>query len=129
MKALMSPAAALALVAAGAVWAGETGETEGSQAGLTEQSSQGNEMPQTKGPESERSSTLQDLNDVIITSKVRAALAQDPSASALAIAVESTKGKVRLSGSVDSVDEKMKAESIARRVDGVKEVENRLAVK
>ncbi len=124
MKALMSPAAALALVAAGAVWAGETGETEENQTG-----SQGKEMPQTKGRESERSTTLQDLHDVIIISKVRAALAQDPSASALAIVVESTKGKVRLSGSVNSVDEKVKAESIVRRVDGVKEVENRLAVK
>ncbi len=129
MKALTSPAAALALVAAGAVWAGETGETEGSRTGMTKQSSQGKEMPQTKGPESERSTTLQDLHDVIIISKVRAALAQDPSARALRIVVESTKGKVRLSGSVDSIDEKGKAESIARRVDGVKEVENRLAVK
>ena len=39
------------------------------------------------------------------------------------------KGTVQLSGSVDSADEKIKAESIARGVNGVKEVENKLAVK
>ncbi|MGH8647249.1 MAG: BON domain-containing protein [Gammaproteobacteria bacterium] len=141
MKWFMSSMAVLVLIASGAAWAGETGQTSGSQARKPFKSSEtqaqnqeslksGETMdPTTKGQESEKSTAVQFIDDATITARVKAALAKDPGASALAISVETTKGTVQLSGSVDSADEKMKAESIARGVDGVKEVENKLAVK
>jgi hypothetical protein len=68
------------------------------------------------------------MEDALITGKVKAALAKGPDASALAISVETTKGTVQLSGTVESEEEKKKAESIAHGVDGVKVVENKLSV-
>jgi hypothetical protein len=68
------------------------------------------------------------MDDALITEKVKAALAKDLDASALAISVDTTQGTVQLSGTVESEEEKEKAESIARGVDGVKAVENKLTV-
>ncbi len=154
MKSFTSSMAVLALIASGAAWAGETGQTSGkpfkssettdptmeeqgsaaqdnvqgtqSRQGAAEGQSGGKETQQTQGQGSEKSGAVSYIDDAMITAKVKAALAQDPGASALAIEVETTKGTVQLSGTVDSADEKMKAESIARGVDGVKGVENGL---
>jgi hypothetical protein len=68
-------------------------------------------------------------DDTVITTKVKAALLQDPGTAALAIGVETFMGGVRLSGSVDSVDKKQKAQDIAERVEGVIAVDNALSVK
>lgn len=151
MKSFTSSMAVLALIASGAAWAGETSgkpfkssettdptaeersgavqdEVQGTQSrqGAAEGQSGGKETQQTQGQGSEKSGAVSYIDDAMITAKVKAALAQDPGASALAIEVETTKGTVQLSGTVDSADEKMKAESIARGVDGVKGVENGL---
>jgi hypothetical protein len=68
-------------------------------------------------------------DDTVITTKVKAALLQDPGTAALAIGVETFIGGVRLTGSVDSVDRKQRAQDIAERVDGVIAVDNALSVK
>ena len=68
-------------------------------------------------------------DDTVITTKVKAALSQDPGTAALAIGVETFIGGVQLSGSVDSVDKKQRAQDIAERVDGVIAVDNALSVK
>ena len=67
--------------------------------------------------------------DTVITTKVKAALLQDPGTAALAIDVDTLIGGVRLAGSVDSVDKKQRAQDIAERVDGVIGVDNALSVK
>ena len=67
--------------------------------------------------------------DTVITTKVKAALLQDPGTAALAIGVETFIGGVQLTGSVDSLDKKQKAQDIAERVDGVIAVDNALSVK
>ena len=67
--------------------------------------------------------------DTVITTKVKAALLQDPGTAALAIGVETFIGGVQLTGSVDSVDKKQRAQDIAERVDGVIGVDNALSVK
>jgi len=67
--------------------------------------------------------------DTVITTKVKAALLQDPGTAALAIDVDTLIGGVRLSGSVDSVAKKQRAQDIAERVDGVIGVDNALSVK
>jgi osmotically-inducible protein OsmY len=68
-------------------------------------------------------------DDTMITTKVKAALLQDPGTSALAIGVDTWIGGVRLTGSVDSVEKKQRAQDIAERVDGVIAVDNALSVK
>ena len=68
-------------------------------------------------------------DDTVITTKVKTALLQDPGTAALAIDVDTLIGGVRLTGSVDSVDKKQRAQDIAERVDGVIGVDNALSVK
>jgi len=77
----------------------------------------------------EASEAVGALTDTVITTKVKAALLQDPGTAALAIGVETFIGGVQLSGSVDSVDKKQRAQDIAERVDGVIAVDNALSVK
>jgi hypothetical protein len=69
------------------------------------------------------------MDDTVITTKVKAALLQDLGTSGLQIGVETWRGGVQLSGSVDSVDEKQRAKEIAERIDGVIAVDNALSVK
>jgi osmotically-inducible protein OsmY len=67
-------------------------------------------------------------DDTVITTKVKGALSQDLGTAALAIGVETFIGGVQLTGSVDSVDKKQRAQDIAERVDGVIAVDNALLV-
>ena len=68
------------------------------------------------------------VDDVTIGTKMKAALAADPDLSALKINVDTTKGAVRLRGEVKSMALRRKAEDIARRIDGVKSVDNQLMI-
>lgn len=70
----------------------------------------------------------QAIDDVTIGTKLKAALAADPELSALKINVDTTKGAVRLRGEVKSVALRRKAEDLARKIEGVKSVENQLVV-
>jgi len=69
------------------------------------------------------------LDDSIITTKVKAAIFDEPSLKSLQIEVETYKGTVQLSGFVDSAASAAKAEDVARKVEGVKSVKNALSVK
>ena len=64
------------------------------------------------------------VDDAVITSKVKAALAADPVVKATEVQVETYRGTVQLSGFVDSRESAQKAAQIAREVKGVKEVRN-----
>jgi hyperosmotically inducible protein len=74
-------------------------------------------------------STGQYIDDSTITTKVKAALLADPDVSGLDVKVETFKGVVQLSGFVDDQKQANRAVEIARSVDGVKRVENKLTVK
>ena len=76
-----------------------------------------------------RESTGEYLDNTAITAKVKAKLAASEETSALDIQVESYKGTVQLSGFVDTQAEIEAAGRIARSVDGVKRVSNRLELK
>jgi osmotically-inducible protein OsmY len=69
------------------------------------------------------------VDDAAITTKVKAAFAKDKDVSAMAVHVDTDKGVVRLSGDVKSSTEKVKAERLARDVEGVRAVTNNLTVK
>ena len=76
-----------------------------------------------------REGTGEYLDDSAITTKVKAAIFNDPALKVFQINVETFKGEVQLSGFVDSAAAKQKAGEVARGVGGVKSVKNNLIVK
>jgi len=69
------------------------------------------------------------IEDTEITAKVKAAIFAEPGLKTLQISVDTVKGVVTLSGSVDSLRNSDRAKALAGAVAGVKAVENRLTVK
>ncbi len=74
-------------------------------------------------------STGKYVSDSVITTKVKALLAEDSFLKSFEIGVKTYKGRVQLSGFVDSQDAVKKAGEIARSVKGVRSVKNSLMVK
>ena len=74
-------------------------------------------------------STGEYVDDSVITTKVKALLAEDNFLKSFQISVETYKGTVQLSGFVNSRETVNKAGEIARSVQGVKSVKNNLIVK
>jgi len=68
-------------------------------------------------------------DDKMLVGKVKSALISDKTADADEINVEVYKGVVQLNGFVDNEKEKAQAEAVAKAVEGVKGVENNLAIK
>jgi hyperosmotically inducible periplasmic protein len=75
-----------------------------------------------------KKSAGQVVDDTVITSKVKAALLADPDIAGLKINVDTSKGKVTLKGEVKSMALWRKAESLAKGVEGVKDVDNQLVI-
>jgi hyperosmotically inducible protein len=69
------------------------------------------------------------IDDAEITAKVKAAIFAEPGLKTLQISVDTVKGVVTLSGSVDSSPSSDRAKVLAGAVAGVKEVKNRLVIK
>ncbi len=76
-----------------------------------------------------RESSGQYVDDSVLTTKVKAAVLEDPALKVLQINVETFKGVVQLSGFVDSAQNKSRAGEVAAGVKGVKSVKNDLVVK
>src|SRR5208337_2312090 len=74
-------------------------------------------------------STGEYVDDSTITTKVKALLAEDDFLKSFQIGVETYKGRVQLSGFVNSQDAARKAGEITRSVKGVVSVKNNLIVK
>ncbi len=70
----------------------------------------------------------QAVDDATIGTKLKAAFAGDPELSAMKINVDTTQGNVRLRGEVKNMAEWRKAGDTARKVDGVKSVDNQLVI-
>jgi len=73
-------------------------------------------------------STGEQIDDSVITAKVKAALIEDPATKARQIEVDTFRGTVQLNGFVDSADEKAAATRVAHSVNGVQNVRNNLNV-
>lgn len=69
------------------------------------------------------------VDDAIITTKVKAALVEDPITKALEIKVKTFKGEVQLSGFVSSQEAMNRAVELARDVKGVTFVRNDMLLK
>ncbi|HEY5102846.1 MAG TPA: BON domain-containing protein [Steroidobacteraceae bacterium] len=68
------------------------------------------------------------IDDTVVTTKVKAALIDDPVTKARQIDVDTFRGTVQLSGFVDSAEEKAAATRVAHSVNGVQNVRNNLSV-
>ncbi len=68
------------------------------------------------------------INDAEITTKVKGAILVEPGLKSLDISVDTVKGVVTLSGSVDSIIKRERAQTLASEVDGVTSVDNQLAL-
>jgi hyperosmotically inducible periplasmic protein len=78
----------------------------------------------------ETKSTMgENIDDTVVTAKVKAALVGDPVTKARQIGVETLHGVVQLSGFVDTEAERAQATVVAKGVGGVHEVRNDLAIK
>jgi len=69
------------------------------------------------------------IDDSVITTRVRSALVSDPSIKSFDIAVATRKGEVQLSGFVDNQTQIDNAIATARGVEGVQSVINQIAIK
>ena len=69
------------------------------------------------------------VDDSVITTKVKAAIFNEPTLKVTEINVETYKGVVQLSGFVRSQSDVNRAEEVARGVKGVKSVKNDMRVK
>lgn len=70
----------------------------------------------------------QTIDDVGISAKVKGNLATDSETSAIKIGVASNNGTVTLSGVVPTEREKAKAEQVAQKTEGVKQVVNSITI-
>ncbi len=64
------------------------------------------------------------VDDTVITTKVKAAILNEPGLKSAEINVETFKGTVQLSGFVKTQDEKLRAADLARQIKGVQSVKN-----
>ena len=69
------------------------------------------------------------IDDAAITTKVKAAIFAEPNLKSLQISVDTVGGVVTLTGSVNSSADSDRAKAVAAGVEGVKNVDNRLALK
>ena len=69
------------------------------------------------------------VDDAAITTAVKSAYVGNKDVDASSIGVETLNGTVMLSGFAKNATEKATAESLARKVDGVKSVKNEIAVR
>lgn len=70
-----------------------------------------------------------EIDDSVVTTKVKSALLGDPEIKSLDVKVETRKGKVQLSGFVDSQMRMDNIIALARKVEGVKDIENGMTLK
>lgn len=84
---------------------------------------------QACAPTATRESTGEYFDDTAITAKVKTKLLGDPTVSGFAISVETFRGRVILSGFVNSQAQIDRVVALAREVPGVREVQSALVIK
>lgn len=70
-----------------------------------------------------------EIDDSVVTTRVRSALLADPDVKSLDLKIETRKGEVQLSGFVDNQAQVDRATAVTRGVSGVKSVDNKVSLK
>lgn len=108
--------------ASGTAQPATTAEASGTAQPATTAEAAGTDQPAT-------TSAGTTIDDSVITTKVKAALLADPDVKSFDIAVETHKGEVQLSGFVDTQAQMDQAVEIAKKIDGVTNVGNKMSIK
>jgi osmotically-inducible protein OsmY len=87
-----------------------------------------NDQTSQSNPPADRTAG-QVVDDKALTAKVKAALADNPDYKFGDVTVDTMNGTVQLSGFVNTADQKTKAEEIAKGVQGVQNVEDKMTTK
>jgi osmotically-inducible protein OsmY len=82
----------------------------------------------TNSAKEQASKAGQAIDDTAITAAVKAGILAEPGLKVLKIDVDTKDGQVTLTGSADSVENVQKATQVANGVQGVRSVDNRVAV-
>lgn len=69
------------------------------------------------------------VDNSVITLKIKSKLLTDPEIRGLGISVMSDRGRIKLSGTVETDAQKQKAENLTKQVEGVTNVDNEIVVK
>ena len=69
------------------------------------------------------------VDDSVLTAKLKSALLVDPTVKGIDVKVETRKGEVQLSGFVDDQSQIDRAVTIARNMEGVRSVDNKMSLK
>jgi len=86
--------------------------------------------PQAEAPKAVASTTVgTEIDDTVLTTKVKSALFADPDIKSFDLKVETRKGVVQLSGFVDNQAQVNRALAASAAVEGVKSVENNVTLK
>jgi hyperosmotically inducible protein len=85
--------------------------------------------PETSGVASQAISVGNEVDDTVVTTRVKSALMADPKINSYDFKVETRKGEVLLSGFVDNPAQLDLATATVRAVDGVKSIQNHVALK
>jgi hyperosmotically inducible periplasmic protein len=86
--------------------------------------------PETPAPVAAAATTVgMEIDDTVVTTKVKSALLADPDTKSFDIKVETRKGVVQLSGFVDNPTQADRAKTIARGVEGAKSIDDAMTVK
>lgn len=80
-------------------------------------------------PTATREGTGEYVDDTVITTKVKAALAADPAVKATEVNVETFRGVVQLSGFISGAEARQRAIEVARTTKGVRGVKNDMVIK
>lgn len=85
--------------------------------------------PQTTGTPVASTTAGTELDDTVVTTRVKTALVKDPDVKGFDFKVETRKGEVQLSGFVDSQAQVDHAIAVTRGVEGVKNIDNKVSLK
>jgi len=120
-------AGALSVLIAGCGRQDEQAAQPATQPATTSQAAPASEPASTAQPATTTVGT--EIDDSVITTKVKAALLADPDIKSFDIAVETHKGEVQLSGFVDTQEQMDQAVEIAKKIEGVTNVGNQMSMK
>lgn len=85
--------------------------------------------PQATGTPAPKTTVGTEIDDTVVTARVKAALVKDPGVKGFDFKVETRKGEVQLSGFVDSQAQVDQAIVVTRAVEGVKNIDNKVSLK
>ncbi|MFZ6658147.1 BON domain-containing protein [Undibacterium sp. TJN19] len=87
-----------------------------------------NKAPDTSAPNASTTIGVE-IDDAVITTKVKTALMNDETIKSMDVKIETRKGEVMLSGFADNQTQIDRSVSVAQTIEGVKKIDNKLALK